>query len=161
MIEMKIHGMDRTVQLLKTLPAEIVSRRGGPVRAALRRAAKVILEQERINLQRWIDIDAPTQPKPATLLLKKSLMVTRGKAPFDGKGERYLVRIRRNIYTRATPEKVSTLKSAQLLEYGRKGQPMRPWVRPAYLQKGPEAQRVFEDFLRRSIDQIVARLKRG
>ena len=162
MIEMRVEGLKEMVELLKTLPSEIVSRRGGPVRRALRRAAYVILRQEEINLQKVIDETAARQGNTESIgLLKKSLVVTRGKPPFDGKGERYLVRVKPNRYPRATPETVSTLKSAQLLEYGRVHQPPRPWIRAAYLQKQDEARRVFEDSLRRAIAQLIAQKRQG
>lgn len=153
----------RGLEILKALPAELVSKRGGPIRRALRKACGVFLRHEKVNLQRIIDETKARQggETQSIGLIMKSLRVTRGKPPLSGKGERYLVRVLPNLYPRRTTEKVLTLKSAELLEYGREGQPPRPWVRKAYIQGQAEAAKVFKDYLNNAIDQIVARHKRG
>lgn len=153
----------RGLDVLKALPAELVSQRGGPVRRALRKACGVFLRHEKTNLQQIINETKARQggESESIGLIMKSLRVTRGKPPISGKGERYIVRVMPNLYPRSTPEKVLTLKSAQLLEYGREGQPPRPWIRKAYIQGQAEAAKVFKDYLNNAIDQIVARHKRG
>lgn len=164
--ELKIEGLEGVIETLRSLPAEVVSKRGGPVRKALRKAAIVIRDQEKANLQAHITANAGKSwhdvggwNKPVGLLMK-NIVVTRGKPPFDGNGERYLVRVQRKIYARSTIERVSTLKVAQITEYGREGEPAYPYIRPAVAAKAAEAVRVFATDLLASVDAIVARLER-
>lgn len=164
--EVKLEGLEGVIDTLKSLPQELVSKRGGVVAKALRKAAIVIRDQEKANLQAHITANAGKSwhgvvgwNKPVGLLMQ-SIVVSRGKAPFEGNGERYLIRVRRRIYSRSSIERVSTIKVAQLLEYGREGQRAYPYIRPAVAAKGAEATRVFQTELRAEIDRIVARLSK-
>ena len=157
-VEVKVSGLDGVLDTLKSLPAEVVSKRGGPVRAALRKGAVVIQKQEKANLQA-VTVNAEDPNKAAsTGLLLKNVVVTRGKAPSSGKGERYLVRVKRRVYARIGSKPVTTLKTAQLLEYGSSQQPAEPWIRPAFQAKAEEAIKTVESELLRSIDRIVKKL---
>ncbi len=49
--EVKISGIDGVLALLQQLPAEVVSKKGGPVKAALRKGARVILAAAQANLK--------------------------------------------------------------------------------------------------------------
>ena len=128
------------------------------MRAALRKGAVVIQKQEKANLQA-VTVNADDPDKAAsTGLLLKNVVVTRGKAPSSGKGERYLVRVKRRVYARIGSKPVTTLKTAQLLEYGSSQQPAEPWIRPAFQAKAEEAIKTVESELLRSIDRIVKKL---
>jgi hypothetical protein len=70
-----------------------VSKRGGPVLAGLRKGARLIRTQMVLNLHQHLAASPDT-----TGLLMKSVIVSRGKAPFGTKGERVLVRIKRRTY---------------------------------------------------------------
>lgn len=135
--EMHLHGMDDVLELLRSLPPEIVARRGGPVRAALRKAAGVIHRQALANLRANTAATSDGARRTSIGHLEKQVVVTRGKEPFGGRGERYLVRVRRKAYPNRSD--VSTLKTAQLLEYGSSQQPAEPWLRPAVVARGQEA----------------------
>lgn len=158
----KLQGADGVLNMLRQLPAEVVSKRGGPVRAALRKGAKVIQMQEIANLNA-----ATASGNTSTGLLAKNVVVTRGKAPTDGKGERYLVRIRRKGYPNRSAGKgkktsgVTTLKSAQLLEYGSSHQPAEPVIRPAFKSKAQAAITVATASLVEAVDRIAKRLLKG
>ena len=156
--EMQITGLDGVLAMLSALPPEVVSKRGGPVRKALRRGAVVLLNEARTNLAAAVARTADPEEKTSTGLLQKNLVVTRGKAPTDGKGERYLVRVRRKQYPDRKGEPVSTLKAAQLKEYGRENQPAAPWLRPAFAAKAEQAIRVVETEMLTSISRAVAAL---
>lgn len=162
MVELKLTGVDDVLRLLKSLPPEVVSKSGGPVKAALRTGARVIQKEAALNLARSVDaFDEDGDPQSTGLLLK-SLVVTRGKAPSSGKGERYLVRVRRKIYPDRKGEVTTTLKTAQLLEYGSSKQNPEPWIRPAFNAKAREAIEVTIKTLRQNIDRIVRKLgKKG
>jgi HK97 gp10 family phage protein len=158
-VELRLTGLDGVLDTLKSLPPEIVSKRGGPVRAALRKGAVVILKAEQANLQRSL----ANEPRYSTGLLMKNLVVTRGKAPSDGNGERYLVRVRRKVYPGKSGRSgggkaTTTLKAAQLLEYGSSKQQAEPWIRPAFESKAREAIETVERELLRSIERIVKKL---
>jgi len=139
------------LNLLKQLPREVVSKRGGPVRAALRKGAVLIQNQVKQNLVGGLDPEA-------TMLLLKSVVVTRGKEPTSGRGERYLVRIKRATYLRGNGKPVTTLKSAQIKEYGSEKQAAEPFIVPAFKSKAREAIEVTVKSLVTSVDAIVKRL---
>lgn len=155
--EMELHGLQETVETLLKLPPEIASKRGGPVRSALRKAAVVIQKQELANLQAVTANATSTGERLSTGFLAKNVVVTRGKAPIGTKGERFLVRIRRKTYPDSKGS-VSTLKTAQLLEYGSSKQPAEPWIRPAVESRGREAIETFERELAAGIDRAVRKL---
>jgi len=159
MIEMKLTGVDNILNLLKSLPPEVVSKRGGPVKSALRKGALVIWRQAQMNLYR-VTADVATGESERTGLLLKSLIVSRGKAPTTGKGERYLVRVKRNNYKRRG-KTVTTLKTAHLLEYGSSKQPAEPWLVPAFKAKASEAINTATAELVKGLDRAVKKLSKG
>lgn len=161
--EMQMRGVDGVLDTLRRLPAEVVSKRGGPVRAALRKGAVVIHRQELANLQAVTSNTTEDGKRHSTGLLAKNVVVTRGKEPTGTKGERYLVRVRRKIYPGKSGRSgggnaVTTLAAAQLLEYGSSKQPAEPWIRPAFLSRAAEAIATTERELLASIERIVRKL---
>lgn len=158
LVEIKLSGLDGVLATLQALPAEVVSRRGGPAKAALRKGAIVILKQEKANLQAVTANTSDEGKRYSTGLLLKNLIASRGKAPTDGKGERYLVRIKRKSYARRGGKPVTTLQTANLLEYGSSKQPAEPWIRPAFAAKAEEAIKTVERELVAGIDKIVKKL---
>jgi HK97 gp10 family phage protein len=157
-MEMKLTGIDGVLSTLQSLPPEVVSKRGGPVKSALRKGALVILKQEKANLQAVTANQTDSEQRESTGLLLANLIASRGKAPTDGKGERYLVRVRRKTYARKSGKAVTTLKTANLLEYGSAKQPAEPWIRPAFAAKAQEAIQTTERELVKGIDRIVKKL---
>lgn len=162
-VEMQLQGLNGVLETLKSLPPEVVSKRGGPVKLALAKGARVIRDQAAINLKAAIARNGDV----STGLLEKNLIVSRGKPPFDGKGERYLVRVKRKAYDaqkltrrQAAGKRVTTLKTANLLEYGSSHQPATPWLRPAFRATAGKAINVTVDDLKRRIDLAVKKLAR-
>ena len=160
-VEVRLSGVEGVLDTLRALPAEIVSKRGGPVKRALAKGARVIREQAALNLRAAIDLNGSV----SSGLLEKNLVVTRGKEPTGTKGERYLVRVRRKAYDgekltrrQKAGKRVTTHKTASLLEYGSSHQQATPWLRPAVQQRGGEAINVITSDLRRSIDLAVKKL---
>jgi HK97 gp10 family phage protein len=153
-IELQTYGFGRALDMLRQLPAEVVSKRGGPVKTALRKGASVLARAERIALKQTLrDPDDET-----TGLLQKSVIVSRGKPPIGGNGERYLVRIKRKIYGNRKGEQVSTVKTAQLKEYGSHHQTAEPFIRPAFKANAEKAIRLVETELPKEIEKIAAKL---
>lgn len=157
-VELALHGLDGVLATLKSLPPEVVSNRGGPVKAALRKGALVLLKQARANLAAAIANTSDAGQRESTGLLLANVVATRGKAPSTGNGERYLVRVRRKSYARKGGKPVTTLKSAHLLEYGSEKQPAEPWLRPAFAAKAETAIRTVETELGKGIERVVKKL---
>lgn len=155
---MQLHGVDGILNTLRSLPAEVVSKNGGPVKTALRKGAMVILKQERVNLQAAISNQTASGRLESTGLLLKNLIASRGKAPTGGKGERYLVRVKKKTYLGQGGKPTTTLQTAQLLEYGSSKQPAEPFIRPAFSAKAAEAITTIEVELRKAVDRVVQRL---
>jgi HK97 gp10 family phage protein len=162
MLELKVTGLDGVLDMLKKLPPEVVSKRGGPVKAALRKGALVIQAEEKKNLLAVIARTDDQIERQATGLLLDSIIVSRGKQPIGTKGERYLIRVKRKVYPRNNNEggDTTTLKTARLLEYGSSKQPPRPWIRPAAASKAQEAVDVTSQELVKRINAIVKKLAR-
>jgi HK97 gp10 family phage protein len=159
MVEMKLEGLNGVLETLRSLPPELVSKRGGPVKTALRKGAVVIFKEARANLER-VTANANDEGKRySTGLLLKNLVVTRGKPPISGKGERYLVRVRRKSYGRKG-KAVTTLATANMLEYGTVKQPAEPWIRPAFNSKARQAISTIEVELLKAINRVVKKLAR-
>jgi hypothetical protein len=153
---LQLHGLDGVLALLQSLPAEVVSKRGGPVKSALRKGALVVNRAEKELLARVLD---PNDPD--TNLLMESLVVSRGKAPSSGKGERYLARVKRQSYPDRTGKTVTTLQTAHHKEYGTEKQTATPWIRPAFQQSAENAIRTVEAETLAGIDRVVKKLSRG
>jgi HK97 gp10 family phage protein len=156
-VDMKLEGLNGVLETLKSLPPEIVSKRGGPVKAALRKAARVIHKEAQTNLDRVTSNTTDSGEKLSTGLLKKNLIVSRGKPPYGSKGERYLVRVRRKSYPRKG-KTTTTLATANLLEYGSSQQNAEPWLRPAFAAKAQEAINTAQTELLKQIDKVVKKL---
>lgn len=162
MVELKVTGLDGVLDLLKKLPPEVVSKNGGPVRSALRKGALVIQAQEKANLQAAIASTKDINEAQSTGLLMKNIIVTRGKKPVGSKGEKFIVKVKNQVYERKSKEKekTTTWKTARLMEYGSSQQPARPFIRNAAEMKAQEAVNVTTTELVKRINAIVKKLAR-
>lgn len=163
---MRLSGFDGALALLKSLPAEVVSKRGGPVKTGLRKGALVIKRAELANLQA-VTHNATSKDKVlSTGLLAANVIVSRGKAPIGGNGERYLVRVKRKVYPGRSGKSgggkaTTTLASAQLLEYGSRTQPAEPWIRPAAASSAREAIETIQRETVAAINLVVKKLSKA
>ncbi|SDW94972.1 HK97-gp10 family putative phage morphogenesis protein [Lysobacter enzymogenes] len=153
-VDTKLTGMDGVLRTLQALPAEIVSKRGGPVKLALAKGARKLRDQARQNLRQSIAEGGAR----TTGMTEKSVIASRGKAINGGNGERYLVRVKKGTFTNADGFPTSTLMTANLLEYGSSHQPPTPWLRPAVQQVGGQVIEVVTEDLLRRIDKTVTQL---
>lgn len=144
-----IHGLEGVLAALQSLPAEIVSKRGGVVRVALRKGAVVFVKQAKANVQRIIAEDEARGGDQAvsTGALLKALGTTRDRHPeLSGCNERYIVKIRKG-------PRVHNLTPAQygrLIEFGDERQTAKPFMTPAYYERRQEA-----------LDTVVRELHKG
>jgi HK97 gp10 family phage protein len=155
----KIIGLEGVMRALRELPPELVSKRGGPVRTALRKASLLMLNEMKSNLQQIVDEPNIGGDNYSTGFLKKNIVTTRD-SKMRQKGERYIVRVRKKAYPKPSPnaKRVTTSQVGALLEYGtEKRQPM-PWVRPAFDAKKHQVIPLFVLELRANLDRIVKKL---
>lgn len=156
----RVEGLKGVLDTLKQLPPELVSKGGGPVRSALRKAALVIQKQALANLQSIIDQpNADGLPAESTGLLAKNVVVQRIKPPSGKRGERYMIRVRKKKYDgNAEWKPRTTAQIGALLEYGTERRGAMPWMMPAFEAKRAEAAQVFERELPAAIARIVRKL---
>ena len=155
-VEMKLSGVDDVMRTLQSLPAEVVSKRGGPVKTALARGARYLRDRAKENLRATI----AQSGDESTGLLVQNVIASRGKPPIGSKGERYLVRVRQKTYARKGKEAVTTRKTAALKEYGSSHQPATPWLRPAVQQHGQRVIDLVSADVVRQIEKVIAKARR-
>jgi len=153
-VELQIHGLDGVLSTLEALPAEVVSKRGGPVKLALAKGARLLRDQAKDNFRRSVAQGGADSTETTV----ENIVASRGKAPVGTKGERQLVRVKRRSYINAKGAKTTTLRAAQLMEYGSATQPARPWLRPAVQRRGSQIIDVVSEDLLKRLDQITKRL---
>lgn len=153
-VELQIHGIDGVLSTLEALPAEVVSKRGGPVKLALAKGARLLRDQAKDNFRRSAAIGGVD----STDTTVNNIIASRGKAPVGTKGERQLVRVKRKAFVNAHGSKTTTRKAAQLMEYGSSTQPAYPWLRPAVRRRGTQIIDVITEDLLKRLDQITKRL---
>ncbi|OCK46145.1 hypothetical protein BA766_15495 [Stenotrophomonas maltophilia] len=153
-VEVRIHGVESVLTTLQALPAEVVSKRGGPVKLALAKGARLLRDQAKENFRRSMAVNGAD----STDTTVNNIVATRGKAPVGTKGERQLVRIRRKVFINAHGARTTARRAAQLMEYGSATQPAIPWLRPALQRRGTQIIDVITEDLLKRLDQITKRL---
>lgn len=160
-VELKERGIDQALELLRKLPPEVVSKRGGPVKLSLKKGANVLRKSAAGKLELRLQNADDEGKRHSIGLLLKNLIVSRGKPPRDGNGERYLVRVKREAYPdRTTAARTTTTENGARLEYGTEKQPAEPWIRPAFAESAPEAIRVVQVDLVARIEKIARKYLR-
>lgn len=159
--EFRIEGLEGVMRSLQQLPAEVVSKRGGPVRSALQKAAKAMQVAAQGKLQQIIDTpNAGGVPHESSGLLKKNIVTKRGRLRGGEKGELYSVNVRRKSYPDSKGKRVTTPQVARLLEYGtEKRQPM-PFIRPAFEQNKHRVVGIFTSEINKKLGAIWKKLAR-
>lgn len=153
-VEFNINGIPGIIRTLSSLPAEVVSKKGGPVKLALAKGARLLRDQAKDNFRRSVAQGGADSTETTV----ENIVASRGKAPVGTKGERQLVRVKRRSYINAKGAKTTTLRAAQLMEYGSATQPARPWLRPAVQRRGSQIIDVVSEDLLKRLDQITKRL---
>ncbi|SMR69251.1 MULTISPECIES: hypothetical protein [Stenotrophomonas] len=153
-VEFQLHGLDGVLSILEALPAEVVSKRGGPVKLALAKGARLLRDHAKDNFRRSV-AEGGGDTTGTTV---EHIVASRGKAPVGTKGERQLVRVKRRSYINANGAKTTTLRAAQLMEYGSASQPARPWLRPAVQRRGSQVIDVVTEDLLKRLEQVTKRL---
>ena len=157
----RIEGLRGVLDTLKQLPPEIVSKSGGPVRFALRKAANVLRKEAQANVQRIIDApNADGDPSDSTGLLKKSIIAGRNKLPPGIKGERFVVRVRTNraSYPDDRGKNRTAVQIGRQLEYGTEKRRPMPWMRPAFDAKKHAAVQTFVDEVKKRTQVVIDKI---
>lgn len=174
--ETKMTGLDGVLELLQKLPPEIASKRGGPVRVAVRKAAQVMLLQARANFTAAVSLPGKTGVTNSTGFTAKQIVMKR-KLPRNGvRGERFIVSVnyakhpngkaleKSRPYRRKRTSKMTVTKLlrandvAFMMEYGTSKQPATPWLRPAFESRKEEALLVMQTEVRKAVDRAVKKL---
>ena len=156
----RIEGLRGVLDTLRSLPPEVVSKRGGPVRSALRKASKVLVEASQRNIDKIVlEPNADGLPSDSTGLLRANV-VTQRNSRMREKGEQYAVRVRRKRYPDQGGKPVNTRQVGALLEHGTEKRPPMPWMRPAFDAHKHEVLRIFTSEINKQLDRIVRKLAR-
>lgn len=152
----KIEGLDSVLKTLKELgPA--AQKNGGPIRAALRKASLIMLDQVRANIRALVlEPNEGGLPSQSTGLLLSSVRASRKRPPNGQNGERLNIGIKKKAYP-GTKGDVSTPQVARLLEYGTAKMRPHPFLRPAFDSRKRE---VLDSFSRELPNAIVALQKK-
>jgi HK97 gp10 family phage protein len=157
----KIIGLEGVMRTLQQLPAEVVSKGGGPVRSALAKSARMIRDDEQRRLQAIIDAPgADPAAAESTGLLKKNIVAKRGRLAGGEKGELYSVGVRRKSYPAAKGKRVTTPQVARLLEYGTEKRLPLPFIRPAFEANKGKVLSLFTAELNKKLGAITKKLAR-
>lgn len=160
-----VQGLDQLLDRLKALPPEVVSKRGGPVRTAVRRAAMLIVREAQQNVRQITDAPNVGGGDNSTGLLEKSVKAMRGRPNRSGlKGETVIVTVpRRARYPvdKRTPTGVGVATIGRMLEYGTAKRRPYPWMGPAFHSKKAQAVEAMRDELLKGIERIERKLGSG
>lgn len=142
-VQFKLTGMDTLLETMRALPAELVSKRGGPIRYALHKAGK-IMHTEAVRL-------APVK----TGNLRDSIIMRRGTEAESGPGfEKQFIFVRRGNANRRSAY------YAGFQEFGTSRNKAQPFMRPAFDSTGAEVLDEFSLTLRRAVNRLARRYAR-
>lgn len=158
--EFKVVGLEGVMRTLQQLPAEVVSKRGGPVRSALQKAAKLMQTGVQANVQKIIDQPNLDGLNVSTGLLKNNIVTKRGRLAGGEKGELYSVRVRNKRYPAERGAAGSTAQVARLLESGTERRDPMPIFRPAFEQYRGQVVALFVSELNKKLAAITKKLAR-
>lgn len=157
----RIEGLAGVLDALKRLPAEIVSKSGGPVKNALKVGAEVLRAEAALNVRKIIDEPNKSGGDESTGLLLLSIQSKRSKPSMGQKGEAFVVSIKRNQrYPPKFGKKLSAVQIGRQLEFGTEKRPPMPWLRPAFDAKKEAAIAAFTVNIKERIAAVIAKLDR-
>lgn len=173
----RIEGLDDVLRRLKALGPE-ASKRGGPVRAAVRKASVVIQKEAQENIRRFVsEPNTGGWPDESTGLMEKSVKPLRAKAPQKYKGETFFVTIPRKVrypVTDRTPSGINVSQVARMHEYGLEYTPKsgplagrtvklkrQSWMGSAFHAKKDEAVTVMTDEIVKGIARLERKLAKS
>jgi HK97 gp10 family phage protein len=155
--QIRIEGLRELLETLKSLPKEIGSKGGGPIRVALLRAAKLMQEeaqarapQDTGRLRRNIIAFSDRNPRASGVTEQYGITFRRGKR----RGQKWA-----SYLTKGGGE--NDAYYGRFVEFGTSRQPAKPFLRPAFETKKIEAAFLFRNEMARAIELAVKKLQRG
>jgi hypothetical protein len=159
-VTVQMDGLAGVLATLKALPPEVVSQRGGPVRAAVRNSSKIIRDEARLQMQARGQEAGKTGVSYATGFSASHIIMKRTKLTAI-KGERFVVTVKPVPHpngNRIGKRPLRANDAAFIMEAGSATQPAEPWMRPAFAAKKEIATRAMETELVKAVDKIVKKL---
>lgn len=146
-VNVEISGIKEVLHTLANLPAVTQKK---ILRPGLRRGAKIIKQQAEQNLRALVS-------EEATGFLARHLEIRakrqRNKAEVGVK-----VQIEGKVLNPKNKQRAGMYGS--VLEYGKEGQPPRPWLRPAQAARAQDAINALEQYAREKLAEVVAEAAR-
>lgn len=153
-----LHGLDEVLAKLKSLPPEIVSKRGGPVKSALRKGGLVVQKAAQANIRAIVQKPEEDAGYVSTGLLENAVVVRRDPNPQRSEAnERYRVLLARRTY----PDGTKTVATGRYLEFGTEKRAPTPWMTPAYFGTRQQALDTVVTELTKSIRRIVRKMEKA
>lgn len=163
-MDVKLTGLDGVLDTLRSLPPEIVSKRGGPVLAALRKGARVLQKQAKDNFRVAVLLPGESGITDTTGFTEKQITTKRRRMPGGQKGERVVVTVNPKPHPTSKGKyrgrQIRANDIAFIMEAGTSEQPATPWLRPAFAAKREDALRTVETDLVSRVDRIIKKLSR-
>ena len=160
----RIEGLDTLLDRLRRLGPE-ASKRGGPVRRAVRKGAVIIANEAKANVRQIVATPNVSGHDESTGTLEKSIRPVRGKPNRNGlKGETFFVMIpKRARYpiSKRTPTGMPVAMVGRMLEYGTAKRRPHRWMGPAFHAKKGEAVQVMTDDVLKGIEALEKKLGMG
>lgn len=165
----RIEGLRGVLETLKQLPAELVSKRGGPVAGAIREALKPMQEEAKANIRGIVaEPNEGDLPTDSTGLLEQNIVIARA-SKMEKNGETFRLRIRKKVYPRDSSKpkakgrrdkRATTPQVGRLLEYGTEKMRAKPWLRPAFEAHRRSSLDIFAREMNTRLQRIVKKLER-
>jgi len=159
-----VQGLAGVLDALRKLPPEIVSKAGGPVKLALKKAAEVLRDEAKRNVQRIVDTPNKSGKNESTGLLMKSIQAKRSRMRGGERGEAFVVGIKRGQrYPQGRQGRkggITAVQVGRLLEYGTERRQPMPWLRPAFDAKKGAAVQTFVAEMRARTQKVIDRVER-
>ncbi|MBB1599969.1 HK97-gp10 family putative phage morphogenesis protein [Variovorax sp. UMC13] len=159
-----LHGLDDILSKLKSLPPEIASKNGGPVKSALRKGGVVVQKAAQAAVRRVVR-NTVQEGYLSTQVLEKAIVLRRDPNPQrSGANERYRVLIARGRKYGDRTNKgkpLTAVMTGRWLEVGTEDQPAEPWMTPAYFESRERALSTVVTELSKGVNRAIAKYSRG
>lgn len=161
-----LHGLDGVLERMKSLPAAIVSKKGGIVAPALRKGGNVIQKEAQANIRK-VTSDTEAAGHTSTKTLEKAVVVRRDPNPQrSGAAERYRVLIARgrkygDRLNKKGGKPLTAVMTGRYLEFGTEDQPAEPWMTPAYMSARQKALNTVVEELGKGLQKAIRKAEQG
>lgn len=160
-------GLDGVLDRMKTLPAQIVSKKGGIIAPALRKGGQVIQKQAQANV-RAVTRNTEAEGYANTQTLEKAIVVRRDPNPQrSGAAERYRVVIARGRkypggrLNKKGGKPLTAVMTGRWLEFGDEKQPAEPWMTPAYMSTRERALATVVEEMGKGLQKAIRKAEQG